>query len=36
MISRHSALKELQQIPGIGQRMAEDLCSLGVRSVQDL
>jgi hypothetical protein len=33
---RQSALKELQQIPGVGQSIAEDLWNLGFRSVQDL
>jgi len=36
MANRQSALKELQQIPGIGESMAEDLWGLGVHSVQDL
>lgn len=31
-----SALKELQQIPGVGIKTAEVLWGLGIRSVQDL
>jgi len=33
---RRSALKELQQVPGVGKKTAEDLWNLGYRSVQDL
>lgn len=29
-------LKELQEIPGVGVRVAEDLWNLGVRSIEDL
>ncbi|KAF5430875.1 Nucleotidyltransferase [Candidatus Methanophagaceae archaeon] len=37
-MSKHakSELQELQQIPGVGKRIAEDLCDLGFRTVQDL
>ena len=31
-----SALRDLQQIPGVGREIAEDLCNLGFRTVQDL
>jgi len=31
-----SALRDLQQIPGVGRKIAEDLCNLGFRTVQDL
>jgi hypothetical protein len=30
------ALKELRQIPGVGKSIAEDLWSLGIRSIGDL
>ncbi|MGB7000434.1 MAG: helix-hairpin-helix domain-containing protein [Halobacteriota archaeon] len=37
-MSKHvkSELEELQQIPGVGKKIAEDLCDLGFRTVQDL
>ena len=31
-----NALKGLQTIPGVGKAISEDLCSIGVRSVEDL
>ena len=31
-----SVLRELQQIPGVGKKIAEDLWTLGIRSVHDL
>lgn len=34
--SKLSALKELQQIPGVGKSIAEDLYQLGIRKVADL
>ena len=34
--SRQSALKDLRSVPGVGNRIAEDLWNLGIRSVQDL
>lgn len=33
---KESVLKALQQIPGVGRKIAEDLWDLGVRSVHDL
>ena len=33
---KQAALRELQQIPGVGKSIAEDLWNLGYRSVQDL
>ncbi len=33
---KQSALKDLQQIPGIGKKIAKDLWNLGFRSVQEL
>ena len=37
-MSKHakSELQELQQIPGVGKKIAEELCDLGLRTVQDL
>ena len=37
-MSKHakSDLQELQQIPGVGKKIAEDLCNLGFRTVRDL
>ena len=35
-LSTRLALHDLQRIPGIGPRMAQDLLRLGVRSVEDL
>ncbi len=35
-MSKQSVLRELQTIPGIGGRMAEDLWNLDIRSVQNL
>jgi recombinational DNA repair protein RecR len=35
-ISRKSALKEFQQIPGVGIKTAEDFWKLGIFSVKDL
>ncbi|KAF5437982.1 Nucleotidyltransferase [Candidatus Methanophagaceae archaeon] len=37
-MSKHakSELQELQQIPGVGKRIAEVLCDLGFRTVRDL
>ncbi len=34
--TKPAVLKELQQIPGIGKKMAEDLWNLGIHSVHDL
>lgn len=34
--SKLSTLKELQQIPGVGKSIAEDLYQLGIRRVSDL
>ena len=34
--SKQAALKELQQIPGVGKSIANDLWDLGLRSIQDL
>ena len=34
--SDKSALRELQQIPGVGRGIAEDLWNMGFRAVQDL
>ncbi|MBM4165397.1 MAG: pathogenicity locus [Ignavibacteria bacterium] len=34
--SKAQALKEFQQIPGVGKSIANDLWELGFRSVQDL
>lgn len=33
---KQSALEELQSVPGVGKKIAEDLWSLGCRSVEDL
>jgi hypothetical protein len=33
---RKSSLRELQTIPGVGLKTAEDLWQLGIRSVRDL
>jgi len=33
---QQSELRELEQIPGVGKRIAEDLWNLGFRSIQDL
>lgn len=33
---KQSGLQELQQIPGVGKKIAEDLRTLGVRSITDL
>jgi hypothetical protein len=33
---KQSVLRELQQIPGVGKKIAEDLWTLGIRSVHDL
>jgi hypothetical protein len=35
-MSKAHALKDLQRIPGVGPSIAEDLYSLGMRSVADL
>jgi RecG-like helicase len=35
-IPRKSSLKELQTVPGVGQKTAEDFWQIGVRSVRDL
>jgi len=34
--SRKFSIKELQKIPGVGERIAEDLWQVGIRSVRDL
>jgi nucleotidyltransferase/DNA polymerase involved in DNA repair len=34
--NRKAALAELQRIPGVGQKIAEELWNLGCRSVGDL
>jgi len=34
--SNNIIIKDLRQIPGVGQKIAEDLYNLGVRSVSDL
>jgi len=36
MLTKISALKDLQTIPGIGKSLAQDLYALGYRSVSDL
>jgi Pathogenicity locus len=36
MMTKQSALKELQVIPGIGKKMAEELWNLGIHTVSDL
>jgi hypothetical protein len=33
---KQSALQELQQIPGVGKKIAEDLWTVGIRSIADL
>ena len=33
---KESALRELRQIPGVGESIAEDLWQLGIRSINDL
>jgi len=32
----NTAIKELQQIPGVGKKIAADLYSLGIRSIKEL
>ena len=34
--SKHLAIRDLQRIPGVGRQIAEDLWSLGYRSVEEL
>ena len=34
--SKVTSLKELQQVPGVGKSIAEDLWELGIRSLADL
>ena len=34
--TKQSVLKDLQQIPGVGKKIAKDMWNLGFRSVQDL
>ena len=34
--SNNIIIKDLRQIPGVGQKIAEDLYNLGIRSVDDL
>lgn len=36
MRDQKMALKELQQIPGVGKAVARDLWNLGIRSIKDL
>ncbi|MBN2589253.1 MAG: helix-hairpin-helix domain-containing protein [Sedimentisphaerales bacterium] len=33
---RQSTLKELQQIPGVGESIARDMQSIGIKSISDL
>ncbi|MGC9444704.1 MAG: helix-hairpin-helix domain-containing protein [Candidatus Methanospirareceae archaeon] len=33
---KQSALQELQQIPGVGKKTAEDLWTVGIRTIADL
>jgi hypothetical protein len=33
---KQSALQELQQLPGVGKKIAEDLWTVGIRSIEDL
>ncbi len=33
---KESAIKELQEIPGVGKSIANDLYELGIRTVKDL
>ncbi|MCI0707841.1 MAG: helix-hairpin-helix domain-containing protein [Ignavibacteriae bacterium] len=35
-MSKHEALKQLQEIPGVGISIAEDLWELGIRSIPQL
>jgi hypothetical protein len=35
-ISKEQVLKELQQIPGVGKSIANDLWKIGIRSISDL
>ena len=35
-IQKQQALKQLQEIPGVGKSIAEDLWDLGIRKVADL
>lgn len=35
-IMMNSAIRELQQIPGVGKKIAADLCSLDIHSIKDL
>ena len=36
MKQKQKALKELQQIPGVGPSISQDLWDLGIRSIADL
>ena len=36
MSSKKFILRELRQIPGVGESIAEDLWGLGIRSIRDL
>ena len=36
MKTKQTSLKELQQIPGVGKSIAQDLYDLGIRSIADL
>lgn len=36
MASRQASLKELQTVPGVGKRIAQDLWNIGIRTVNDL
>ena len=36
MEEKKAALKELMRIPGVGEKISEDLWALGIRSIKDL
>ncbi len=35
-MNKKEILKELQQIPGVGKSLSQDLYDLGIRSIEDL
>jgi nucleotidyltransferase/DNA polymerase involved in DNA repair len=35
-MQKKAALRELREIPGVGESIAEDLWALGIRSIKDL
>lgn len=35
-VNKQTTLRELEQIPGVGKSIAEDLWNLGIRSIEEL